>query len=364
MADILVTGLSARALSSSARRSGYAPLAADFFDDLDLADSAAASIRIDGSIAGGFEWEPLRATLDKLASGRDPTAIVYGAGFECDPDLLDRLAERWSIIGNPAAAIRKAKDPEHLSALCTRLGIAHPEIRVDGNCCAGWLRKRLGGSGGAHIATASNPRSDSYWQRHVEGDPVSALILGDGVSAMTIGLSTQWTDPAPGTRFRYGGAVRPANVSAEIAAELETAATRIVAALALVGMNSVDFLVAESGWHLIEVNPRPGATLDIFDSDTTPLFALHVASCRGELPEKPLVFSGAGASRIVYAQRDVEAVPAIDWPRWTSDRQPPGTMLRCGDPVCTVLAEAETATEARSLVATRGEEILALIGAA
>ena len=39
---------------------------------------------------------------------------------------------------------------------------------------------------------------------------------------------------------------------------------------------------------LIEVNPRPGATLDVFESDEGALFARHVAACEGRLTPAPL----------------------------------------------------------------------------
>ena len=54
----------------------------------------------------------------------------------------------------------------------------------------------------------------------------------------------------------------------------------------LAGLNSVDFLVADDAVWLLEINPRPGATLDIFEPDGGSLFALHVQACGGVLPER------------------------------------------------------------------------------
>src|SRR5204863_33546 len=113
------------------------------------------------------------------------------------------------------------------------------------------------------------------------GEPVSALVLASGEAALVIGLSSQWSDPAHGATFRYGGAVRPADLASATASALENAALRVVLAAGLVGLNSVDFVVAENGWHLTEINPRPGATLDIFRDSEPSLFALHVEACRG-----------------------------------------------------------------------------------
>ena len=42
------------------------------------------------------------------------------------------------------------------------------------------------------------------------------------------------------------------------------------------GLASADFLANEGEALLLEINPRPGATLDIFDCGATPLLRLHV----------------------------------------------------------------------------------------
>src|SRR5688572_32647728 len=105
-AEILVAGLSARALSRSARAAGYAPLAADLFGDLDLQEVAHASIRIDGDLEKGLELQPLLAALDSLAAGRNPMGIVCGSGFEHRPEFLDCLGQRWSPFGNPADTVK------------------------------------------------------------------------------------------------------------------------------------------------------------------------------------------------------------------------------------------------------------------
>jgi predicted ATP-grasp superfamily ATP-dependent carboligase len=358
-----VVSESARALSASARRAGYAPLAVDFFGDLDLDAVAAERARVRGDLKHGFEWRALRDALDALAADRTPVGVVCGTGFENRPALLGRLAERWPLFGNSAEAVRLVKDPECLEALCARLGIPHPRFSLTRPAGPDWLSKQTGGAGGSHVSAEHDDGRAQYWQQRVAGEPISALVLGAGSSALVLGSSAQWPDPTPEAPFRYGGAVRPAALPAAIEAALADAARSIVEAAGLVGLNSVDFLVAEDDWHLIEINPRPGATLDIFEPAAGGLFALHVAACRGELPAVVLTFAGAAAARTVYARRAIASVAAIAWPDWTADRQPPGTSVDRGAPLCTVLAEAETPVEARHLVERRAEAIRAVLGA-
>ncbi len=186
---------------------------------------------------------------------------------------------------------------------------------------------------------------------------MSLSFLADGRRALILGLSTQWSSPTARQPYRYGGAVRPAQLSPEIEAALARAVHAIAAAVPLVGLNSADFLVDGGAFHLLEINPRPGATLDIVEPAGGSLFALHVAACDGHLPDAAPGHDGAMASAIVYADRDIR-VTGRGWPDWTADRPHAGTSVGKGEPYCTVLARAPTPSEARRLVAERERMIL------
>jgi predicted ATP-grasp superfamily ATP-dependent carboligase len=185
---------------------------------------------------------------------------------------------------------------------------------------------------------------------------VSALVLADGHRATVLGFSTQWPMPVQHKPFRYGGAVTPAAISSEIGLALAEAVRRIVQHVPLVGLNSVDFLVADDEFSLLEINPRPGATLDLFEPPQGSLFRLHVEACGGVLPEL-VPRTRARASAIVYAERDIPSVAALDWPAWTADRPCAGTSVKADEPLCTVMAGAATADAARRLVAQRADAI-------
>jgi uncharacterized protein len=354
-ASILIVAAAGRALAAAARRSGYEPRVVDFFGDSDTRALAAATAQI-ADPAGGFETNALLAHLHALAAAAAPAGLVYGSGFEDRNDILEILAQHFRVFGNDAQTVARAKDPRVLAALCRDLDIPHPQISFDPpRDRENWLVKRQGGGGGVHVRSAESEEmsSQDYFQRRVAGTPVSVLLLGAGGAAQILGTSSQWTAPWPGMPFRFGGAVRPVDAPSAPLAALGDAAQKIARGLGLVGLNSLDFLAEATGFHLIEVNPRPGATLDIFADADGALFAAHVAACRGHLPPRPLVFTKAAATAIAYAPREIPSMPALVWPDWCKDRQRPGTYLRAGDPVCTILAEAETGVAARAAVGER-----------
>jgi len=362
-AAILIAAISGRALAESARRGGYVPLVTDFFGDQDTLLLADAYVRLNGELAVGIEGHAVVDALEKLCERHRPAGIVCGTGFERRPQILRILAERWRLFGNNAKTVAKVKNPALLSSLCADLAIPFPEWSLSQpSAPAEWLAKRRGGAGGSHISAAQQARrarGEIYYQRRVPGNPVGALFLADGRRASILGFSAQWSSPTPHLPFRYGGAVRPAPLAPSTAKLLSALVNRLAGALSLVGLNSADFLVDGERFWLLEINPRPGATLDIFEPPEGSLFAMHMAACSGILPAAPRYPDGARASAIVYAETDIPSVPALDWPSWTADRPAPGSTIKAGQPLCTVYAHSAAAVAAKAIADQRREGILA-----
>jgi uncharacterized protein len=359
--SVLIAAISGRALAQSAKRGGYQPLVVDFFGDQDTLQIARDHVRLAGKLANGIAESVLCAAVEGLANRYEPIGIVCGSGFEDRPQLLQSIAARWRLFGNGAEAINKVKNPEMLSAICGNLAIPFPEFSLTKPPNpAGWLAKRIGGAGGGHITLASQPAGHTvYYQRRVPGIPTSLLFLADGISSTAVGFSMQWALGTANRPYRYGGAVQPAALAPHMADLLTSAVDRLVAASSMVGLNSADFHVDGERFWLLDVNPRPGATLDIFEPPEGSLFACHIAACAGKLTAAPRYLAGAKAAAIVYAEDDVSSVPVLDWPNWTADRPQPGITIKAGEPLCTVYACDEAAAGAKALADERRRTVLA-----
>ncbi len=278
--------------------------------------------------------------------------------------MLREVATRHRLLGNTPEVVARVKDPDALSSLCEQLGISHPHPARVAEGGGAWLAKRAGGSGGTHIVAALPGQvapNGHYVQRRLEGTPVSALFLADGSRAMLLGMSRQWADPAPAHPHRYGGAVRPTPPAEAWWDEIARIVGRLTEAAGLVGLNGADFLLRSDSLDLLEINPRPGATLDVFKDREGRLFALHVAACEGWLPDRAPIFPDAAAAAVVYAPRTLRVPDAMKWPEWAADRQKPGR-VRAGAPLCTVLAEAADPDAAEKLARARTIEIRSHMG--
>lgn len=352
---LLIAAISGRALAAAARRAGYRPLVADFFCDIDTVALAERTAKLPGDLQNGIDNGRMVETLRQLAGDDRPLAIVLGSGFERKPDLVDEIARHFPLAGNVGAAIRRIKDPATLAADCTELGIPHPAIcRETPPDPENWVVKTAGGAGGAHVARANGAASapGRYFQRFVKGYPVSALFIGDGQGARVVGFSRQWASPAPAAPYRYGGAVRLRRFDREQAAKISDWLSSLARRAGLVGLCSADFIRSPDGFQLMEINPRPGATLDIFDDMAAPLMKTHLDAASGR-PYRLPRFVDSMASMIAYASAPIERFPAFAWPDWTADHQSPGTSLIAGDPVCTVFARGPSADATSRAVKAR-----------
>lgn len=377
MAPVLIAAVSGRALAAAARRAGRDALVLDLFGDLDTVALAAASATVRGDLVRGFDADALLEAADRLAPAGHGTEVVYGTGFEARPALLAALGRGRRLLGNAPETLARIKNPAEFFGLLDRLGLPHPEIRLaPPTNGTGWLAKRIGGAGGGHIRAAQareDERDDCYYQRRVEGSALSVLFLADGRgAARPLGFSEQWTAPCGDAQpYRFGGAVGPVAVSPKLARSLTVAVECLASETGLRGLNSLDVIAGPKGegddFTILEVNPRPGATLDVFDGPRVKLFGLHVAACEGRLPEGPAphlaeAFPGmAVATAVVYAERDLTVPAGVSWPDWTADRPAAGTAIERGAPVCTVLARAETPQAARAKVKARADFLLSTL---
>ena len=354
-------------MARAARDAGYTPLVADFFADVDTQELAHACRQMPDVIARGFQWQSLAPGLAELAQDAPSPVcgLVYGAGFEDRPGLLDAIAARWPLLGNDATTVTAVKAPETFFAELDKLGIPHPATQTtrpeDGRH---WVTKRRGGAGGGHVSQDLRRRgaADVYYQEWVEGRAVAAFFVADGKEARVLGFSEQWTAPAPGRSWRYGGAVRPASLPEGIAAGMDRAVQAVTRSFGLRGLGSADFIVTQHGFHLLEINPRPGATLDLYAHKDAPPLALHIdALLERHLPRTRFAVADAAAAATVFASEALTVRCDMTWPAWVSDVPQLGERIDKQRPICTVLARAATAEDAKRLVETRKTDVLSTL---
>lgn len=351
--------MSARPFVQAAVAAGYEVIALDAFADQDTATLASSlhALKYDD---GGFDASDLEAVLKALTL-QGSLGLVYGSGFETQPALLGLIAQHLPLIGNSMRVVRNMKRAVTFFALLDVLNIPRPpvglqQITAEELASGTWLTKRNGGSGGTHIrrTSADAPlEPGSYYQQEIQGVPVSLLFAADGMNASEIGFNQQWLAPTALMPYRYGGAVSHAELPQAVKQQLLTAARKLTSAVGLRGLNSIDGIMQGERLWVLELNPRLTATFDLYLAERGQLFELHMQAAAGSLANWPQLSDKARAHYIVYAPENISLPEDFDWPAWAADIPAGAALIKAGEPVCTVIAEADSADQAVTLMAER-----------
>ena len=363
---LVVAGISVRALAESARQGGWDVIALDLFGDADTRRASVHWAPIGVPSALRIDPALLRQELQWAARQPGVEGWVPASGFEGASELLAAGGTALPCLAIEPSGMTRVRDPASFFGALDGHRLAHPRISFDAPADpVGWLAKRAGGCGGAHIRTAAqvlaDPASrhaDTYFQRWQPGTPMSALFVADGGRFRVVALNRLIVRAVWPLPHVYAGAVGPvSDIGLEEAVGQALAA--LVPEFGLRGLASLDFLADESGAHWLEVNPRPSATLQLHaDAWPAGLVRVHVDAVRGLLPAAaPRRSPGVRGHLTVFADR--AGLVAGESARDPGDRPhvhdlpSPGTRFARGEPVCTVSARAGGVDDALRLLDAR-----------
>ena len=350
-------------MAQSARRGGWQPLVLDLFGDRDTCEAARKVVKI---LPGdrGFDEASLLSVARRLSTTESEAGLIVGSGFDASPDLMEALSRNFVLFGNKPAAVRLLKQPERFFRLLQQLDIPYPESRFDSSECGkDWLVKKGFSEGGRDVRCLDSGRplgSGEFLQRRLPGLVLSALFLADGRRARIVGLNTQWsTGHDPERPFQFGGIVNSAVLQPKQRRQVAGYLSRLTAAAGLKGLNSLDFMCDGEQCLVLEVNPRPSASMGLYDAAfPAGLIAEHIRACQGWLPQRARRATTIRAYQIVHATADLVVPSAFSWPEWTHDRPFGGTRIAAGDPLCSVTACGSNARQTLSLLEQRENRVL------
>ncbi len=363
----------------AARQAGYKVTAIDGFADQQTVAAAEMAILVHYNHYG-FDAKALLAAVAKLDTSRY-FGFVYGSGFETQPDLLAKIAALIPLIGNTALTVGSINAADSFFSALASGNIPCPKVYkelpgdVDSKV---YLRKLVGGCGGTHISFANVDSGTScnqyYYQQFVSGQSVSLLFVANSRAVEVIGFNEQWCNPTEMLPFRYGGAVSNVELSQAVKQQLITAAEKITVAFGLLGLNSLDAVVNNGLVYVLEINPRLSASFDLYEADklyeannrALNLIDVHIQASRVEVLLQFKAATACKAHAVVYAVSDIVIASTFTWPAWVLDiprliSPQKEFRLLAGEPICTVMAQAESAEKSKQLIDARLAEIQQLL---
>ncbi len=361
--NILVVGISVRAMVESAVHAGYPVTALDSFGDQDLR-AQAQTYSLQREFAVRYSPRALYEAGRQLGCA----AVAYTSNLENHPEVLDLFAAHHRILGNSPQTIRSVRNFPDLFSRLGKAGFPVPEMISacePGKLNRGsqWLIKPLLSGGGHGVSFFHGQKfavRQHILQRYIPGKSCSASFVSNGRESVILGITEQLIgmDPFGARDFRYCGSVLPlpetleAPIGDSILKQVRRLADFLTREFSLMGMNGFDFILDGDQVCLIEVNPRYTASMELVErAYGLAIFDLHVqAVVNRRIPEFSLEsllnsrkFFGKS---ILFSGNDGIVPEKLDWREWeASDIPASGERIRAGSPVCTFLACRSTYDE-------------------
>lgn len=356
---LLVIARSARMLAKMAVDAGFVPVAIDCFADTDTRRLALDAVKVPSLDLAG-----VRPAVDAMRGKYGLTHVVYGSGFEECTETLAFLEQDWVVLGNSVEVFKRFQDKPAFFDNLAALSIPCPETlfspAIDGG---NWLVKPMLGEGGVgirrHDPNHAVNSSECYWQRFLEGEPLSVLFVACRGQANVLGFNRQWAVAIEQDQpFLFAGVANHADVSAEHRRQVSEWLTKLARIYPLRGLGSLDFIVAEGRCYLLEINARIPASAQLYDES---VFTRHVQACLGVLEDADIEPPLPAAYQIVYAQKDTWIPCDVSWPDWAVDRPDGGAFIGKGQPICSIIATGKSPSQAAEHLRCRQQVIEKLL---
>lgn len=331
---VLIIASSARMLAQAAKKSGVKSLVIDVFADGDTQQYAQSYRQV-----ASLSEQDITPAVEYFITHYGVTSVVYGSGFEYYPDSLSYLARRLVVFGNSIDVFLRLQDKLRFFLSLDELSIPYPEVCFEPpNVLDKWLIKPFQGQGGLGIqryTSRTQTHVDVYWQKFQEGTLHSVLFLATGKEVQLVGFNRQWVISLNESQaFIFSGVINNADLLNEQKNLITRWLEKLVIKFGLKGLGSLDFIQAGDDFFVLEINPRPSASMQVYNAD---LFSRHIKACQGELTDG-YIKKGYSGYQIVYATEDVTIPEGFQWPDGAMDLPDAGVTCRTGQPICSIIA--------------------------
>jgi uncharacterized protein len=239
--------------------------------------------------------------------GFEATLLLTG-GMENQPEILAQLEGMRSLVSVPRRAIQQCRDVANWQYWCHSAQIHFPDSIFPHKYSdwessrllarqRSWLVKNTNGAGGLQVRRlpsdrdafdlamfAKNLSTTEYLQEVLDGPTIGATFLSSQHGVILIGAMVNETI-GPNhfmPEFTYSGSSGPVGVSEEEKRRLIQLGQIVTSKSGLVGLWQVDFLRRQTGLHLLEINPRWSASMELFQwLWQLPLTHWHARCVRG-----------------------------------------------------------------------------------
>ncbi len=318
--------------------------------------------------------------LDMLADA--PNApLLYTSPMENHPKLLEALAFDFTLMGCSPQTVAKVRHPGVFTSLPAIAGIKYPAVRIKRSFAsqlaqmafgifsrAKFLRKPIASAGGRDIAfndSRSGIGDHHYIQQYIRGMPLSGVFKTDGWGCRLLAITEQLIgdENFGGDQFRYTGSIAPIELTRKTREGFNHLGVMLAQRFDLRGVFGIDAVLDHRGrlWP-VEINPRYNDSMEIVEraiginilDDGPPQKPTH-ATQRRSAGRPANVFGKA----VIHARRRFKTPDMADLLPETqmSDIPPEKTLIRQGEPICTIFAHGTSRNDCYDQLRQRAQTL-------
>ncbi len=352
---LAIVSLSARSLIFSAKKTFKNLIALDVFGDIETIECSDYWFCI-GKKDPFPKIDPIELIQKlKLASSMGCKAWVAGSGFEGNTSLLIEAEKILPRYGMSIETLDAVRNPNFFFKILKKFNLPFPKISYTNKNFIHddkWLWKDLSSCGGMGINKNNyfKKNDTGFFQKKINGISMSVSIISNGKSGELIGFCKLINFSFKGFPYLHSGLLGPVSLPNLIQKRMQNYISILIREFKLVGFFGIDFILDKNNSiFILEVNPRPTASLEILDKYyKNSLFKLHCQSTIKELMVNEKIkliennFKKLSGQRTVYALKsgmlNKKKISDINQLSFTTDCPSVCDNFLQGQPICSVVA--------------------------
>ncbi|MCK5871999.1 MAG: ATP-grasp domain-containing protein [Methylococcales bacterium] len=339
MNTLLIIAQSGQMLAQAASNIGLKIFVIDCFADRDT-QALAADLHHVSSLA----IHDINSGVKKFK--KSCRYCLYGSGFEAYPETLVFLETHFELLGNSSDIFTALQNKPAFFQQLDSLNISYPTVYfTPPNSKKDYLIKPYQSLGGENIQkiSLSHPKilknNSCYYQRYLAGETLSILFLAARTHALIIGYNRQWTRP---NSFVFSGIMNQAKIATHHQHTLQGWLKKLTPFYQLQGLCSLDFILDKDQCYLLEINPRPPASMMLYQTD---LLKNHLLVCQNQPPSQNIACTKKySAYQIIYTTKSLKILPTIHWPSYCHHIPMDGQIIPKDAPICSIIISENTRT--------------------
>ena len=224
--------------------------------------------------------------------------ILLGSGF-AETVSKDIISDRKNY-GNNFETIKKTKSKIFFKEL-KKQKINFPRISKQPKKNGKWLIKEYQSYGGIKVklfTTSKYIKKKAYLQKFIHGDLISVQFFVENQNVEILAICDQVIKNSKKGLFLIKSLVTK-KIRTNLSKKIHSLVKKISKTFSLKGINNLDLILQGEKIFLIEVNPRPGLSTNILNSNYEDIFKI-------KSPKKKIIYNGHHSSTVIYARKEIK----------------------------------------------------------